>query len=270
MLDVYKAIDAIADKLAEKGVELPERLKRRDPDEPGREMKEQYEDKLYKLTMRRFRIQRRNIAAHLNHFRPAKKADIPDDLFDTDDVERLLMRLFIAASQDGVNLFAISSTIGLDWTLVNTQAADWARSYVIPWLDDLDRVTKKALQSRLATFIETPGYTIADVMSDLVPTLGEDRALRIAVTEITRVFGNSEQIAGEALKKEFPGVRVVKEWFTNNDDRVCPICGPLQNNIVEVSHAFHSIVGGIMHPPAHVNCRCSMSSRTDILAGEDA
>jgi hypothetical protein len=270
MLEIYKAVDAIADKLVEKGVALPEHLKRRDANEPGREMKEQYEDKLYKLTLRRFRIQKRNIAAHLNHFRPAKKAEVPDDLFITDDVERRLMQLFIAASIDGVNLFAINSTIGLDWTLVNTQVADWARTYVPQWLDDLDMVTRKALQSRLATFVETPGYTIADVMSDLVPTLGEDRALRIAVTEITRVFGNSEQIAGEALKKEFPDVRVVKEWFTNMDDRVCPICGPLQNNIVEVSHAFHSIVGGIMHPPAHVNCRCWMTTNTDILAGEDA
>ena len=263
-LEVYKAIDAVADKLIEKGVKLPDALKRRDKGEPGRAIKEQYEDKIFKLIMRRFRIQRRNIAAHLSHFRPAKKADVPDDLFSADDVEALLLRVFIAASQDGVDLFALNSTIGLDWTLVNTQAADWAREYVMPFLDDLDRVTKEALASRLAAFVETPGYTIADVMSDLVPTLGEDRAMRIAVTEVTNIFGESEQIAGLALKEEFPGVRVVKQWFTNNDDRTCPICLPLHEMIVEVTHAFPSIVGGIMRPAAHPNCRCSMVVSTDI------
>lgn len=265
MLEIYRAIDAIADKLQEKGVQLPEHLKRRDPKEPGRAMKERYEDKLYRLTLRRFRIQKRNIAAHLNHFAPAKKTELPEALFETERVEALLLSLFIAASLDGVKLFSINTTIGLDWTLVNTEAADWARAYVPRWLDDLDRVTKKALTSRLATFVETPGYTVADVMSGLVPTLGEERALRIATTEITRVFGESQQIAGMALKDEFPDVRVVKEWFTNMDDLVCPICGPLQNNIVEVSHAFHSIVGGIMSPPAHVNCRCWMVT-TETLA----
>ena len=264
MLNLYKAVDAIADKLTERGVRLPEHLKRRDPKEPGRAMKEQYEDKLYRLTLRRFRIQKRSIAAHLSHFPPAKKS-VPDDLFITDDIEAKLIQLFIMASQDGVSLFAANSTIGLDWTLVNTQAADWARGYTLQWLADLDKVTRKALISRLATFIETSGYTIADVMSGLVPMFGEDRALRIATTEITRIFGESEQIAGMALKEEYPDVRVVKEWFTNMDDLVCPICGPLQNNIVEVSHAFHSIVGGIMSPPAHVNCRCWMVSGTDIL-----
>jgi len=269
MLELYKAIDAIADKLKEEGVELPDALKRRDPLEPGRVMKEQYEDKLFKLMMRRFRIQKRNIAAYLAHFSPPKKAvddfvrSMPDDLFETDEVEAKLLQLFIAASVDGVNLFAEASTMGLDWTLVNTRAAEWAGKYVIRWLHDLDAVTLKALRGRLEAFVSTPGYTIADVMSDLVPTLGESRAMRIAVTEITRVFSEADDLAGLAMKEEFPDIRIIKSWSTNNDDRVCVLCAPLHGVSVLIEDDFP--FGGGNGPPRHVFCRCWRDTRPNIL-----
>ena len=239
---IYKAIDAIADTLKARGVSLPDDIKRRDPKEPGRAMKEQYEDKLMKLVLRRFRIQRRNIAAYLAHYRPAVKGgpddflgNMPDDLFSADDVETLLLRLFIAASQDGVELFSLTSTIGLDWSLVNTQAAAWAREYVmgsgkhVGLVNMLDDTTKDALRNALVNFVEVPGYTIGDVVRVL--PLDEKRALRVAVTEITRIFSEADNLAGLALKEQFPDVRVVKTWFTSADDRVCPVCGPLHDEI---------------------------------------
>lgn len=269
-LSIYDAVDSIADWLVNQGTELPENIKRRDPREPGRAIKERWEDRLYRLMMRRFRIQKRNLVAHLERFRPTKAAaddfmnTLPRSLFDTDDVDAKLLRLFIAASQDGVELFAISSTISLDWTAVNTQAADWAREYTTEWLRGLDDTTRASLRSQMAAFIETPGYTIGDVVRSL--PFDEKRALRIATTEITRVFGESVELAGKELQKTFPDVRVVKQWFTNNDSLVCGICAPLNNSIVSISDGFGVVSGeaGLTSPPAHVNCRCWMSSTTEI------
>ena len=55
-VDVYKAIDDIADFLVAQGVEIPDAYKRRDPREPGRTEKEMFEDKLARLVRRRWGI----------------------------------------------------------------------------------------------------------------------------------------------------------------------------------------------------------------------
>jgi SPP1 gp7 family putative phage head morphogenesis protein len=45
-----------------------------------------------------------------------------------------------------------------------------------------------------------------------------------------------------------------REWLTAEDERVCPICGPLDGERVGLREAFS---GGFSHPPAHPQCRCS-------------
>lgn len=74
---------------------------------------------------------------------------------------------------------------------------------------------------------------------------------------------NTEQKRGEQLKREFPDVRVIKTWFTCNDDYVCKVCKELHGKTVEIDEFF---APGILHPSACDDCRCWMISRTDILA----
>jgi len=75
-------------------------------------------------------------------------------------------------------------------------------------------------------------------------------------------------LAGQDLKEEWPDVRVVKTWETNNDDLVCDICRPLNGVEVEIDEPFVNDETGDEFdcPPGHVNCRCWMDSTTDILA----
>ena len=73
------------------------------------------------------------------------------------------------------------------------------------------------------------------------------------------------QIQGEQLKREWPGVRVVKIWCTCNDDYVCEDCRPLNEMTVEIDEEFAK---GVPYPPAHDGCRCWMDSSTDILTSE--
>jgi len=117
------------------------------------------------------------------------------------------------------------------------------------------------LQGIFKTFIDTPGMTIGDVVNMLPYT--EVRALMIATTETTRVYAQAELLAGEALLKEFPGVQIIKRWWTNYDDRVCELCQPLHGKEVEQGGLFDSQFEG---PPAHVGCRCWLSTTTR-LAG---
>jgi SPP1 gp7 family putative phage head morphogenesis protein len=100
-------------------------------------------------------------------------------------------------------------------------------------------------------------------MGDIVARLpfGEERAWMIATTETTSAYARGQRMAGEALRKEYPDVDVVKQWFTNNDDLVCPICGPLDGEEIDMDDDFTT---GIADPPAHPNCRCWISYRTRI------
>jgi hypothetical protein len=101
---------------------------------------------------------------------------------------------------------------------------------------------------------------------DLVDIMGPRRDAATAATETTA--GNSAGINGTLNTARAAGVPMVLRWFTQADDRVCPVCGPLHRKIVDLwelvlsntdspgrAAALQSIRanGG---PPAHVNCRC--------------
>lgn len=152
---------------------------------------------------------------------------------------------------------------GFDTTLYNEEAVKVAKEYeIVEWQDDLNDVMKERLRTELVEFIKTSGYTVGNVINGLVDAgLDEEKAALVAVTEITRVYAQAELLAGQQLQREFPDVAVIKTWYTNNDDLVCPICAPLNGMVVLLDQEF---TDGIDAPPAHVNCRCWMSSRTDI------
>lgn len=46
------------------------------------------------------------------------------------------------------------------------------------------------------------------------------------------------------------------QWNAVNDERLCPICAPLDGKIVPKPTSFVSTVFGINQPPVHPNCRC--------------
>ena len=162
-------------------------------------------------------------------------------------------------------LFGKLSKLQVDWTLTNERAAEWAKKYTYDFVKGIEDTTRKALQSLISQFVETPGMSIHDVMNGLY-MFTEERAQQIAVTETTRAFAQANQLAGEDLKKEFPDVRVIKTWFTNNDDRVCDICAPLDGMVVDIDEFFTTSDDKSLgiDPPAHVNCRCWTETTTDI------
>jgi hypothetical protein len=163
----------------------------------------------------------------------------------------------------GVALAGAQTGIGIDYTLTNTEAAKWARQWVGTMIKGIEETTLQATREAIAGFIETPGMTIGDVMQALPFDAG--RAERIAVTEITRAYGQSEMAVARELARENPGVRVTLEWFTNNDDRVCAICGPLNGKEVNEGEPFFGEgEDAVYAPPAHPACRCFSQARTRI------
>ena len=260
----------LRDRLAVIGVPLPFALKRRDPREPGRRRKERTEDELHSLFLAYFRKQKYNVRKTLSAVAPHRKT-----LFGY-DVDYYMMYLeehiaadnaFIAklgrvltkAATNGVLVFKEMIDLEMDYTLVNQRAVRWANKYAGNLISGIDKTTKQAVRQLMGDFVRTPGMTIGDIVNNL--PYNESRSLMIATTETTKTYAMANRMAGEALAKEYPDVLVVKRWFTNNDDIVCDICRPLNGTVVPLNEKWP---GGIDQPPAHVNCRCWMTTSTRI------
>lgn len=98
---------------------------------------------------------------------------------------------------------------------------------------------------------------IAKDLVDRVDKIGINRARLIARTEIIRAHAEGQLDAMERLGVEEVGVMV--EWSTAGDDRVCPLCQPLEGVVFKLKEARGLI-------PRHPQC---VAGDTVIIA-EDA
>lgn len=137
--------------------------------------------------------------------------------------------------------------IGVDWVLVAQNAADWAQRYTFDLVRGVTDTTQRALQRRVAAFIETPGMTREDLEASLRPLFGEARASMIAVSETTRAYAEGERATAAVAQAQ--GFKLEPRWHTANDELVCSICGPNEGKL-------HLDGWTVDWPPAHVNCRC--------------
>lgn len=191
-----------------------------------------------------------------------------------DDFDAELIDLLTQARLGGIALFGKQSPITIDYTLTNMEAARAAREYAYGLVKGIDDTSREALRQAVSMFVETPGMTIGDIVK-LLP-YDEDRALLIAVTEVTRAYATGQQTAGETLKAEFPDVRIVKHWFTNEDTwydgtvrrGVCELCEEIDGKEVNIDEDFYEIEDEYQdgNPPRHCGCRCWTEVSTDIGA----
>lgn len=119
-------------------------------------------------------------------------------------------------------------------------------------LSDLEGVTTamSAVLTRTLADGLARGLSPRDVGRELDKAIGigRRRAEMIARTEIVRAHADGQLLALEQL-----GVRELKvmvEWVTAGDSRVCPACQPLGGVVIPIDKASGLI-------PRHPNCRCA-------------
>jgi hypothetical protein len=89
-----------------------------------------------------------------------------------------------------------------------------------------------------------------------------DRAEMIARTEVMRAVNAGQ----DAVWREQAAAGVVpptarRVWVVTPDERLCPRCGPLEGETVELLGRFGDVVGhvSVSYPPLHPRCRCTLS-----------
>jgi hypothetical protein len=133
--------------------------------------------------------------------------------------------------------------IGVDWALVNENAAEWASRHSFELVTGINNTSRNTLQRAVSRYF-ADGQTIGELTSRLSRSFGPVRAEMIAITEVTRAATEGEREFLAELVSD--GVEMIPIWQTSNDERVCPICGPRYNKPIEDGQ----------YPPAHVRCRC--------------
>ena len=140
----------------------------------------------------------------------------------------------------------------IDTEVYTTYAQDWARSYTFDKLtSELTDTTIKNLRRMVSKMASDPTLTSAAVSAGLFPTFSPYRVAMIATTEVTRASAAAINGYTDILTQY--GEKVVRRWSTEVNEKVCPICRPLDNKKEKVW--LEQFPYG---PPAHPWCGCSI------------
>jgi len=164
-----------------------------------------------------------------------------------------LTNLFLDAAERLIGTLPI----GVDWGLINTRASNWAARYGGELIKNITETTRRAVQEAIAAFFDT-GMTRADLEARLARIFSPVRAEMIAITEVTRAAAEGEIEVGQELAKA--GILMTAIWNTRNDELVCPICGPLnQQPATGYTEGRRPYWNDNLTVPAHPRCRCFIS-----------
>jgi len=147
----------------------------------------------------------------------------------------------VIAGQDAVDTIGVN----IKYTLRNTE---FIRRNVNNLIPTINQTTAKELSKKLEEARE--GFLTIEETFDFLNEYMEMRAEQRA--EI--ITQNESSLVANATQNDVYQKSGVVElrWVTSRDERVCPICRPLDGKVVNINAGF----GNVRYPPAHINCRC--------------
>lgn len=201
-----------------------------------------------------------------------------------EEMHNLIFDTMLQSMNNALPLMPAAIRPFVDWELANQAALDFIRDYRLI-LNGVTETTARQTIETINRWIRN-GDPLKILVNELEPLYGRTRAQLIASTEVTRVYA-----AGNMAMWQSTGLVGGKKWQTARDERVCPICGPLHNQIVSIDEDFSLspeqvatspqmrailgeryneglalqraakalapfVNGNQQHPPAHPRCRC--------------
>jgi SPP1 gp7 family putative phage head morphogenesis protein len=145
-----------------------------------------------------------------------------------------------AAAEAGAAALPAGVDSLISWEGFNQAALDFVSGYRFEWIRGITDTTRSQTQHAVTSWI-TSGEPLDVLESRLGLIFGEARAASIAATEVTRIYQEGNELAWKST-----GLVEKAVWRTVNDERVCPICEPLDGEEIDLGSG----------PPAHINCRC--------------
>jgi len=179
--------------------------------------------------------------------------------FDLSSTEKEFTKNIALMLNNTFKKFAKSIIAGkdVDFKPIDDAAFKWAQQHSMELVTQINQTTMNDLQYALARGLEA-NEDIGDIakrIRDVFDRADKYRSFLIARTETT----NAANLGTIAAYKQV-GIKT-KQWLTGQDERVCPLCGPLDGKIVGIDDEFEP---GIFAPSRHPNCRCTVISGTEL------
>lgn len=143
----------------------------------------------------------------------------------------------------------VGITIDGVFGLKDQRFIDYFNDYSKLLISNVDNYTKEWIANKIQEG-KNNGLTPFQIQQSLIDDgklISEIRAERIVITETAQAMKVIENEAARRL-----GIHSMI-WRTSRDERVCPICLPLDGKEKEIGKLYE---GGYDGPPAHVSCRC--------------
>lgn len=144
---------------------------------------------------------------------------------------------------------------GWKFDVTHPAAKSWVTQHAAETLDDLSATTREGIKDLVEGAFDGD-FDVRDLADDIDDLIGDDdRADVIARTETMRASNEGQaQAWSQAVDTGLLTGTEQQEWITTPDDRLCPICAPLDGVKVALSENF---APDLEAPPAHPNCRCT-------------
>jgi SPP1 gp7 family putative phage head morphogenesis protein len=236
---------------------------------------EVYESQLLTVCRSIFDLQRAQALRNLDYSRIGKDyrvKDYLDDLVDWDGtqqqlaqaMEQIVFAVLIDTGRGAMRELGVSESTFDPFT---PAIEEYFKTRSVKVSGDINEETAKQLRATLAQGVKA-GETSEELRARVEQVMGfasTTRADRIAHTEVARAQGYADITAwGQS------GLVSGKEWFTAEDEHVCPFCEDLDHQVFGLNENIFNkgdslTVGDktqqynyddVPSPPLHVSCRC--------------
>lgn len=164
------------------------------------------------------------------------------------DLEAFLLTVGSAMGKYVNERYGITGT----FALTNKELVAYFDDHSRLILNTVDDTTKKWIATKIqeGKSNNLNPFEIKNMIIDEAKGITEARAKTIVLTETA----NAMSVVQREVALRY-GVDYLI-WNTSEDEKVCPICLPLDNKKSKIDGTFE---GGYNGPPAHPNCRCFMT-----------
>ena len=196
----------------------------------------------------------------------------------------IVVAAIMAGADVGAQLLPKSIRNMVDQDTFNFAAMNYLKLYQLRDIPNINATTRKNIAVLVNKWLRS-GESLQTLEGMMAVVMNDPRAKQIAITEITRLFAQGNLLVWRSI-----GTVTSKVWQTANDEKVCPLCGPLHNQVVGIETDFQmpmeqmaaspqmqALLGekysyekavarlqnmykwngeSVEAPPRHVNCRC--------------
>jgi hypothetical protein len=167
-----------------------------------------------------------------------------------EEIQRRAVIFLLLFLQDDDYVSSRVGESGKSWESIKRNASKKAKQSANDQLDRLGDQIADTNEGIFDEWDEESGESFEDFATRrLFP---DSRSGNVAITETTGAVGDGEYRVKDALSEI--GIEITAVWVTANDDRVCPICGPM--HLKPESQWVDEFPNG---PPIHPRCRCYLN-----------